>query len=233
MPKVLILVVEDDPPTADVIRCMLEAERYGVLVARTALEARSLIERNRPDLLILDRMLPDKDGLELCRELKSRPETRLLPILFLTSRKSLSDKVLGLKMGGDDYLDKPFQLEELAARVESLLRRTRVSDPGSVVLGLGPISINLDSRSARLGDRDLSLTPKEFDLLQAFLERPDRVLGRRFLLSHVWGYGRDVEITTKAVDVMVMGLRRKLGKWGSRIETVTGHGYRLRSPEEK
>lgn len=232
MAKALILVVEDDESTAAMVRSVLDGEHYNVSVARSGMQARSLVEKCRPDLVLLDRNLPDTDGLELCRELRAKPETQAMPILFLTGKKSLSEKVLGLRMGGDDYLTKPFGPEELVARVEALLRRTQATSPGGTGLVLGDLEMSVESRTAALNGKPLDLTNKEYDLLRTFVERRGRVLTRSFLLSHIWGYDLELSLNTKVVDMMIVGLRRKLGKWGDRIETVRGHGYRLRPPEE-
>lgn len=228
--RATILVVEDDETLADLLRSVLEQERYLVSVAISAFQAKSMIAKSQPDLLILDRGLPDADGIEVCQELRAVPETRGLPILFLTVRKGIADRVLGLRMGGDDYLPKPFLPDELVARVAALLRRSRGplgEEPALIVHG--PIRLNADSRIAHLGEQELDLTQTQFNLLVAFLERPDRVLSRTFLLSHIWGYRAELEMTTKAVDMMVVSLRRKLGQRGTWIETVRGFGYRFRS----
>ena len=226
-----ILVVEDDPETADAVRAVLEAERHVVAVAKSVHEARRLVKRARPDLLILDRGLPDADGLELCQELRAGAQTSRLPILFLTGRTGLSDKVLGLRLGGDDYLAKPFKAEELTARVAALLRRAQAPAEGTP-LSAGAVSMDIDSRTVHLRGKELELTRKEFDLLRTLLERPGRVLTRTFLLAQVWGYGPESEPNTKVVDMAVMSLRRKLGKWGEHIEAVLGHGYKLRPDDD-
>lgn len=227
MPRAHILIVEDEEATAKLVREILEGEGCVVAWAKSVFQAQGLVQKQKPDLVILDRQLPDKDGLEFCRELRASAATQALPVLFLTGKKSMTEKVLGLKMGGDDYLAKPFGAEELAARVEALLRRAGGAAPASV-LAHGPIEINLDNRTAKVSGKETALTNKEFDLLRAFLERGDRVLTRQFLLSHVWGYDMELQLSTKAVDMVLVGLRRKLGTAGELIETVKGHGYRLK-----
>ncbi len=229
--KTKVLVVEDEPGTSNLIRSLLEQERYAVTVAETLFKARGLLARSAPDLLVLDRHLPDGDGAELCRELRTKPETRRLPILMLTARKSLADKVEGLNLGGDDYLTKPFNPEELLARVEALLRRRDRSSVAETKLVSAGLELFVEGRAVTVDGKPVSLTAKEFDMLKMMLERPGRVLTRTAILEHVWGYGADVELDTKAVDMAMVGLRRKLGRWGERVETVRGHGYRLR-PEE-
>jgi DNA-binding response OmpR family regulator len=230
MAKAMILVVEDSAADWTVVKGVLEADHYAVTWAKTGLEARSLLDKCRPDLVVLDRHLPDMDGAEFCAELRAEPRHASLPVLFLTARKSVTDKVVGLKTGGDDYLAKPFSGEELVARVEALLRRTLSRGASPSALKDGPIELNAETRLVRISGKEIPLTTKEFDLLQAFMERPERVLSRAFLLSNVWGYGPEVEIDTKAVDVMVMGLRRKLGKLSASVEAVRNVGFRWRPP---
>ncbi|MBI4375206.1 MAG: response regulator transcription factor [Elusimicrobia bacterium] len=226
MKKALILVVEDDPLVVGVIRSVLTSEHYGMLVAKSIGQARGLLERSRPDLIILDRNLPDEDGADWCRQLRDNAQYKGLPVLFLTGRKSVADKVVGFKMGGDDYLVKPFSPQELAARIAALLRR--MLPEAAARLELGGLILDLNGRAAVLDGKELKLTPKEFDLLRTFLERRDRVLTRNFLLAHVWGYDVELELKTKAVDMMLVGLRQKLGRWADRIEAVKGYGYKLR-----
>lgn len=226
--KPTVLLVEDDSATADLVRMVLEENYCKVLHAPSVLQARRLIEKNAPDLLILDRHLPDQDGLRFCEELRAKPETQQLAVLFLTSKKSLAEKVAGLRVG-DDYLGKPFAVEELIARVEALLRRTLRPVAPTGVLQVGPLKLHVHNRQAWAKDAEVSLTKLEFDLLRAFLERPQRVLTRVFLLAHVWGYDEEARLNTKAVDVAILGLRRKLGRCGDLIESVRGYGYRLAS----
>lgn len=225
-----VLVVEDDASTSDLVRSVLSAERFEVSVASSVFQARGLLARRKPDLVILDRNLPDQDGIEFLKELRASPEGRDLPVLFLTGRRSVTEKVLGLKLGGDDYLAKPFNPEELVARVEALLRRLDSRETPSMLVQ-EPLRLNPSDRLATLSGRKLDLTNKEFDLLRAFLERPGRLLTRNFLLAHVWGYDAEVEIDSKAVDMVLVGLRRKIGECGDWIESVKGFGYRF-TPRE-
>ncbi len=227
----LILIVEDDASTGELVKEVLEAERHEVAWAKTVAQGRTYLRKGKPDLLILDRALPDQDGLDFCKELREAPETKSLPVLFLTGKKTVTDKVMGLKFGGDDYLTKPFNAEELVARVDALLRRSRRGEEQGGTLAAGPISMDVEGRRARVDGKAVDLTPKEFDLLRAFIERKGRVLTRMFLLSNVWGYGMDVELNTKAVDMVLVGLRRKLGKHGEWIESVKGYGFRFSLPD--
>lgn len=229
IPKASILVVEDEQEIARLLEKILQEEGYHVHSVNNAFKARGAIERLTPDLVILDRRLPDADGLELCREIRSQPKTQNLPVLFLTAKKTPTERVLGMKIGGDDYLTKPFSPEEVVAHVEAILRRTRGDKTDSSASGfqLGELRVDGSARKAYLKKKDLELSSKELDLLQAFLERPGHVLSREFLLQRVWGYREDLELTTKVVDVTVGHLRGKLGPYGRHISAVRKYGYRL------
>lgn len=187
------------------------------------------MERFPPDLLILDRTLPDADGLELCKQIRAHPRLKALPVLFLTAKGSVTDRVVGFAAGADDYLPKPFSAQELVARVSALLRRTRPQEKGAV-LRSGELELDVDTRTASAAGKALTLTPKEFDMLQAFLASGGKVLTRRYLLERVWGYEQSVEMETRVVDSTVSHLRGKLGPSGRRIAGVLYYGYRLEEP---
>ena len=171
-------------------------------------------------------MLPGIDGLEVCRRLRADASTAGVPIIMLTAKSDEVDRVVGLEIGADDYVAKPFSPKELVARVRAVLRRSRPEHP-TRVLAVGPVTLDPDRHAVTLGGRALPLTPKEFDLLQALLEAAGRVLSREYLLNHVWGYARADEIESRTVDVHVRRLRAKLGDAGSRIATVKSAGYRF------
>lgn len=230
MTKPRILLVDDDLDVADFARSTLEPEGFEVLHAKDLFQARGLLSRGSVDLVLLDRRLPDGDGLDLCRELRADPRISATPVLFLSSKKSVSDKVSGLSVGGDDYLPKPFDGSELTARVRALLRRTATAAAPARVLRSGEFEVDLSGRTARAAGKSVELTSKEFDLLHAFLECRGRVLSRAFLLERVWGIDRAAEVESRVVDVTVSSLRRKLGAAGARIVSVIGHGYRLDEP---
>ncbi len=228
-----LLVVEDDANLLDVLRHNLVREGYGVLTARDGESALALARERRPDLMILDIMLPRLDGLELCRILRKEMST---PILMLTAKADEIDRVVGLEMGADDYVTKPFSLRELLARVKAMLRREEivreaVARGGSAVKGLltaGDISIDLDRHLVMRGDRELTLSPKEFDLLVFLAENPRRVFTRDYLLERVWGY--DFAGDSRTVDVHIRWLRQKLEREPARpvlLVTVRGVGYKL------
>jgi DNA-binding response OmpR family regulator len=171
-------------------------------------------------------MMPAIDGLEVCRRLRQDPATVSLPIVMLTAKGDEVDRVLGLEIGADDYIVKPFSPKELLARVRAVLRRSRPA-PGAAPMRLGALVIDLGTHTASVGGLALALTPKEFDLLRALVEARGRVLSREFLLDRVWGYAHASEIESRTVDVHVRRLRVKLGPEGRRILTVKSVGYRL------
>lgn len=224
--KAQILVVEDQAATSELICDILKEEGYEVQAVDSVTGARTSLKRATPELLILDRTLPDGDGLDLCKDLRGEEKYSALPVLILTARKSVEDKVSGLKGGADDYLAKPFSTEELVARVGALLRRAgRVEEPSTQKAG--ELTLNRESRKAFSAGKEIPLSAKEFDLLWFLLLRRNRVLTRDFLLQHVWGYEEGLNLTTKVVDVTMSHLRDKLGSQAAMITAVRGFGYRL------
>jgi DNA-binding response OmpR family regulator len=214
-----ILVVEDEPPIADAVATRLRSEGFEVTIAVDGPAGVELCDRLRPDLVVLDLMLPGLDGLDVCREIQRE---RPVPVLMLTARDSESDLVVGLEGGADDYLTKPFSSRELVARVHALLRRVerRPTLPDAILLR-GSITLEPATRKARNGDEPVHLTPTEFDLLVYLWERPARVFTREQLLTQVWGYHDGGGART--VDSHVRALRRKLGN--DVVRTVHGVGY--------
>ncbi len=224
--KAQILVVEDQAATSDLIAEVLKEEGYEVKVVDTLAKARANLTRALPELMILDRNLPDGDGMELCHELRKEDKTANLPLLILTAKKNVEDKVAGLKGGADDYLAKPFNTEELVARVEALLRRTgKIEEPTTIACG--DLKLDSSSRKAFSKNKEVGLSAKEFDLLWFLMYRKNRVLTRDFLLQHVWGYDSGLDLTTKVVDVTLSHLRDKLGPAAEMIVAVRGFGYRF------
>jgi two-component system, OmpR family, phosphate regulon response regulator PhoB len=221
-----VLIVEDEPDIRDLIVFHLEREGYQVVKARSGADALRQAQASPPDLVLLDLMLPEMDGLEVCRRLRQNPATQAVPIVMLTARGDEVDRVLGLEMGADDYVVKPFSPRELVARIRAVLRRTRPA-PGTAPITVGRLSIDPAAHTVTVGDTPVSLTRREFDLLRALVEARGRVLSREYLLDHVWGYTAAEEIESRTVDVHVRRLRQKLGPEGQRIGTVTGVGYRL------
>jgi phosphate regulon transcriptional regulator PhoB len=221
-----VLIVEDEPDIRELVVHHLKREGYQVSAASSGEEALRQVQAAPPDLVILDLMMPAMDGLEVCRRLRQDPATAMLPIVMLTAKGDEVDRVLGLEIGADDYVVKPFSPKELLARVHAVLRRSRPA-PGAAPLRLGELVMDLGTHTASVGGLALALTPKEFDLLRALLEARGRVLSREFLLDRVWGYSRASEIESRTVDVHVRRLRVKLGAEGRRILTVKSVGYRL------
>jgi DNA-binding response OmpR family regulator len=222
-----ILVVDDEPPIVDMLVYNLRRANYEVVVARDGEEALAAARRHKPDLIILDLMLPRLDGLEVCRALRREQD---VPIIMLTARDSEVDRVVGLELGADDYVVKPFSVRELMARVKTVLRRTtaRPAAAEDAALRAGPLAVDPASREARWDGTALDLTTLEFDLLHALVRHAGQVLTREQLLQQVWGY--DYFGDLRAVDAAVKRLRAKLRAAGPQtepLETVRGVGYKL------
>jgi len=220
-----LLVVEDDPQVRAMLTRALRYEGFEVAAACDGAEAMASLRSSRPDLLLLDLLLPDADGVDLCGRLRADGDP--LPILMLTARDTVSDRVAGFEAGADDYLVKPFSTAELVARVRALLRRARDRPPPSA-RRVGDLQLDASTHEVRRGGRPVRLTRREFDLLALFLNHPGTVLDRERLLTEAWGYHSPVE--TNAIDVYVGYLRRKLEEAGEPrvIHTVRGVGYVLR-----
>ena len=221
-----VLVVEDEAAQREVLSYNLEAEGFRVAQAETGDEALLLVEEEQPDIIVLDWMLPAVSGIEICRQLKSRPETRAVPVIMLSARAEEVDRVRGLETGADDYVVKPYSVVELMARVRAQLRRTR---PAAAGLQLTYDDILLDAETHRVS-RDgqaLKLGPTEFRLLSTFMEKPGRVWSREQLLDRVWG--RDIYVDTRTGDVHIGRLRKALCQHGGSdpVRTVRGAGYAL------
>jgi two-component system, OmpR family, alkaline phosphatase synthesis response regulator PhoP len=219
-----IIIVEDDEDIADSIRYNLEREGFRVRLAPSGEDALNLILDRPPNLILLDLNLPHMNGFELCRRLRAESTTARVPILMLTARAEEADKVLGLNMGADDYITKPFSMRELVARVNAALRRAEGSDANRPVFDDGSLRIDPATFSVRYRERDVRLTRKEFALLSELARNQGRVLTREVLLDRVWGvtyYG-----DSRTLDVHIRRLRQKLDD-PAVIETVTGIGYRL------
>ena len=239
-----ILVVEDEVDLNNLVRSHLEAEGHTVHQVFDGPSALKLVEETAPDLIILDWMLPGMDGLSVCRQVRQR---HLTPILMLTARSEEIDRVLGLEVGADDYVIKPFSIRELMARVRAMLRRVSldaqmnqadamqtapvaglggaVVPPAAQPITRGSLIVDVASHSASLDGQDLDLTPKEFDLLALLAAHPGRAFSRDFLLQSLWGY--DYDGVDRTVDTHIVRLRKKLGAVGDQIVTVWGVGYRF------
>lgn len=221
-----VLVVEDEPAQRELLSYNLEAEGFRVIVAEDGNEAMLVMEEERPDLVLLDWMLPGTTGIEVCRRIRARKHLRETPIIMISARSEEMDRVRGLETGADDYVSKPYSIVELVARVKAQLRRSR---PGTVGEQLAFEDILLDSETHKVfrGKDELRLGPTEFRLLTTFMEKPGRVWSREQLLDRVWG--RDIYVDTRTVDVHVGRLRKALAAKGGSdpIRTVRGTGYAL------
>lgn len=222
-----ILIVDDEPNIVELNRMYLEGAGYRVLAARTGQEALARFHSDHPDLLVLDLMLPGADGWTVCREVRRESQT---PIIMLTARTEDIDRILGLELGADDYVTKPYNPRELVARVRVVLRRTNPPAEASITspLHLGNLMLDPARRTASVGEKEITLRSKEFDLLHHLMENAGIVLTRERLLSQVWGY--DFAGETRTVDVHVAALRRELRVSDVSLETVWGVGYKLVGP---
>lgn len=225
--KPYILVAEDELAVCELLRYNLEREDYDVTIANDGEEALLLIDEKKPDLLLLDWMLPQVAGIEVCRRLRSRPETKNLPIIMLTARDEETDRIRGLDTGADDYITKPFSTTELMARIRAVMRRIR---PGlsEDILQVGDIAMDRVGHTVKRSGQDLHLGPTEYRLLDHFMQHPGRVFSREQLLDAVWG--TDVYVELRTVDVHVGRLRKILKSVGEDpIRTVRSAGYALKA----
>ena len=226
MSQPTVLIVEDEPAQAEVLAYNLEAEGFHVITADNGEDALILVDENMPDLIILDWMMPHISGIEVCRRLKMRPETRSIPIIMLSARSEEFDRVRGLETGADDYVAKPYSINELMARVRAQLRRTRAA---AICQLLHYEDIVLDAETFKVSrsEKTIKLGPTEFRLLSTFMEKPGRVWTRDQLLDRVWG--RDIYVDTRTVDVHIGRLRKALCQHGGTdpVRTVRGAGYAL------
>ena len=221
-----VLLVEDEPAQRTVLAYNLEAEGFAVTQADNGEDAMVLVDEEEPDIIILDWMMPKVSGIEVCRRLKMRPETRGIPVIMLSARAEEVDRIRGLETGADDYVVKPYSVLELMARARAQLRRVRPSTAG-VVLEHEDIRLDPESHRVYRADKVLKLGPTEFKLLVTLMERPGRVFSREQLLDLVWG--RDIYVDTRTVDVHVGRLRKSLMQHGGGdpVRTVRGAGYAL------
>lgn len=221
-----VLIIEDEPAQREVLSYNLNAEGYRVTLAENGEQGLLMVEEDTPDVIVLDWMLPHVSGIEVCRQLKAREDTRSIPIIMLSARSEEVDKIRGLETGADDYMVKPYAVAELVARVRTQLRRVRPSKVGQV-LTFGDIALNSETHRVTRDNIELKLGPTEFRLLATFMEKSGRVLSREQLLDQVWG--RDVYVDTRTVDVHVGRLRKVLTQHGGDdpLRTVRGAGYAL------
>ena len=225
----LILVVEDEADLQELLRYNLEREGFAVTAALTGEKALPLAQSEKPDLVLLDLMLPGVDGLTVCRQLRADPDTSSIPVIMLTAKGEEADVVVGLELGADDYVTKPFSPRVLLARIRSVLRRHQqtadTGPPDQNVIRYGPLVIDPNKHEATLEGKTLELTAGEFRLLRLLVNKPDRVFTRQQIIEAV--HGPKVAVTDRSVDVQVVSLRRKLGEIRQQLKTVRGVGYRF------
>ena len=230
MPRKTVLVVEDDPSIAELVQYNLEKNGYEVTVAGDGEQGLAQARKSRPDFVILDLMLPGIDGLEVCQSMRRDPALADLPIIMLTARSSETDMVVGLTVGADDYVPKPFSPSVLVARIKALGRRVKARTDPRPVQVFGNLSIDKSAHKVFVNGADVYLTHTEFRLLAALADRPGRALSRSELLD--LAIGEDVFVVDRTIDVHVASLRRKLGGCADLIETVRGLGYRFKEAAE-
>jgi two-component system phosphate regulon response regulator PhoB len=222
-----VLLVEDERDIADLVRYHVEKAGMRFVHAADGGAALRLARAERPDVALLDLMLPGLDGLEVCRQLRRDAVTRRLPIIMLTARGEEVDRVVGLELGADDYVVKPFSPRELLARIRAVLRRVEAAEPAPAGRATGALHVDEARHAVAVGGRPVELTAKEFGLLVALMRADGRVLNREQLLEAVWGYANAAEIESRTVDVHVRRLRAKLGPEARRVVTVKSVGYRF------
>ncbi|MDC0873033.1 response regulator transcription factor [Gammaproteobacteria bacterium] len=232
---VKVLVIEDEPDIRKTVEYNLTREGYKVSGCGSISEAKTLLENPNFSIILLDLMLPDGSGLDLCKQIKSNPETNEIPILILTAKDDEVDKVVGFELGADDYVTKPFSVRELILRVKAILKRNTKTISSSnqiheINRNFGSLKIDLESYEVFINDEEVILTTLEFKLLNQLIERRGRVQTRDQLLTDVWGYSSD--ITTRTVDTHIKRLREKLGSMGKYVQTIRGVGYKFsRTPD--
>lgn len=222
-----ILIVDDEKNIRELISYNLKKEGYKILIADNGIDALKLVKEERPDLVLLDLMLPGMNGLDVCKEIRKNPNISSTPIIIISAKSEEFDKVLGLELGADDYITKPFSIRELAARVKVILRRTAPYFVSNI-LSFKDIEIDFEKRELKKGGKKVELTLKEFELLETLIKNKGRVLTRDFLLDKIWGYEYIGE--TRTVDVHIRHLRQKIendDKNPELIETIRGVGYRF------
>jgi two-component system phosphate regulon response regulator PhoB len=220
-----ILVVDDEPDIQELMRVNLVQAGFSVDTASDADEARAVLRRSRPDLVILDLMLPDRSGTEVCRDLRNDPALADIPVIMVTAKTEEVDRVVGFELGADDYVTKPFSPRELVLRVRAVLRRGRSPASSKSHMSHGPLELDTERHRCWVDGREVSLTAKEFGLLAALMARPGRVLTRDQLVEEVWG--SDITVTLRTIDTHLTRLREKLGSAADLIDTVRGVGYRF------
>jgi two-component system alkaline phosphatase synthesis response regulator PhoP len=231
--KEKILIVEDEKDIVKMLDYNLKKEGFRTLSVNDGEDALELANKEHPDIVILDLMLPGMDGLEVCKALKKESKTASIPIIMLTAKSQETDKVIGLELGADDYVTKPFSLRELLARIKAVLRRVKEKDTLPELLKIGSLTIDLSKIAVSVKDKAVELTAKEFELLRTLIKAKGRVLSRDHLLDTIWGFDHALEIQTRTVDVHIRTLRKKLKSESKRIITVKNYGYRFEYEDQE
>jgi len=230
--KQTILVVDDEPALLKSVKERLELENFSVLTCASAEEALEALDRVVPDLMVVDLRLPGMSGLDLCRRVRSSENaSKLVPIIFLTTDRSEANKVLGLELGGDDYMTKPFSPTEFVARVKALIRRSLSAeerDGAEETVSSGNLLMNYPRHRAQIGKKQLELSPKEFEILYLLVKKSGRVMTRQFLMERIWG--RPYTNTSRVIDTHIKNLRKNLGEMQDCLATVEGLGYKWEEP---
>ena len=226
MAKETVLLIEDEKAIAELVKYNLDKEGFRVLTASKGDEGLSRAQKEKPDLILLDLMLPEMGGLEICKTLKQNYKTASVPIIILTAKSEETDRVLGLELGADDYVTKPFSPRELVARIRAVLRRVQEKSKDRI-FKIGTLELDTAKHTVGLKGKPVELTSKEFDLLKVLIEAQGRVLSRDFLLDQVWGYDQSLNIETRTVDMHIGQLRKKIKREAPRILTVKNVGYRF------
>lgn len=221
-----VLVIEDEKNILELVKYNLEQEGYRVLTANCGDSGLDVARKQNPDLVILDLMLPEIDGIEICKTLKQNEKTLFIPIIMLTAKSQEADRVVGLELGADDYVTKPFSPRELMARVKAVLRRVH-EKPKKETIEIAGLKVDFGKHLVALKGKRVELTSKEYDLLKILLEANGRVLSREFLLDKVWGYDKSLNIETRTVDMHIGQLRKKIKSEADRLLTVKNAGYRF------
>lgn len=225
--KEKILIVDDEKDIVKMLDYNLKKEGFRTISCNDGEDAMDLATRQLPDLILLDLMLPGIDGVEVCKTLKKESKTASIPIIMLTAKTQETDKVVGLELGADDYVTKPFSPRELIARIKAVLRRVKEKEKLPEILKIGNLTIDFSKILVTVKDKPVELTAKEFELLKTLMKAKGRVLSRDYLLDTIWGFDHAMEIQTRTVDVHIRTLRKKLKSEAGHIVTVKNYGYRF------
>jgi two-component system phosphate regulon response regulator PhoB len=226
MNKGTILIIDDEKDLIELVRYNLEKDGYDAISAADGQTGLEIAQRHKLDLIVLDLMMPGMDGLEVCRRLRADPRTGRVPLIMLTAKATEADRIVGLEMGADDYITKPFSPRELVARVKAILRRTTTQAEPQQVIRHGDLAIDVARHEVMFGGKQVSLTATEFRILHFLASKPGRVLSRDDIIDAA--LGRDANVFDRTIDVHITAIRRKLGKGSDPIETIRGFGYKFR-----